>query len=344
MTTRNSSHLAIRAAVLPELATCASAVPIPVGSGAAPDWVMIMPPGEFRGVDGRGPWKLTDPQAVIAASSAVNGGQGFCVDYNHQSVFAVSNGGEAPAAGWVDQLELREGAIWAHVDWTGDGANAVAARHYRFVSPTFKFDPATGAVQQIVSVGLVNNPNLVELPAINSQIAPTGQGASMEEFLAALRQALGLAADAGQDAVLTACRSSVATCAALSASVPDPAKFVPMAAFAELQTHVKSLSESATRRNATEAVNAAMLAGKVTPALKDWAMGFASSNPDGFTAWCAAAPSIVKPGGIGLTGEAPGALAIPDEASKAVCAALGIDPAKFATAAAQPIPVTETRP
>jgi phage I-like protein len=37
------------------------------GNGA-PEWVHLVPAGRFSGVDGRGPYTLADPAAVIAAS------------------------------------------------------------------------------------------------------------------------------------------------------------------------------------------------------------------------------------------------------------------------------------
>ena len=324
--------------------------------GAAPDWIEVMPAGTFMGVDGRGPWTLKDAAAVVSASSEA--GRPVPVDYNHQTVFAVINGSASPAAAWIDRFEVREGAIWAHVDWTADGAHAVASKAYRFISPTFRHDTKTGEIQKIVSVALVNNPNIAELPAIASQTGDT-----MDELLQALRTALGLSNDADQAAILAACRSSatetasalqplavelglagnasVADIAAsartkLATGTPDPAKFVPMAAFAELQGQVAELRGTAAQDKATTAVNAAMQAGKVTPALKDWALSYAAKDPVGFDGWVANAPAVVKPGGSTMTGAPPAADAASlDEAGVAVCAALGISHEAFKKETAQ---------
>ena len=338
------------------LVVAASAGVLPSGTGSAeadaagaPDWIEVMPSGTFKGVDGRGPYSLNDPAAVVAASSQA--GRPVPVDYNHQTVFAVVNGGVSPAAGWIDRFEVRDGAIWAHVEWTDTGAHAVSTKAYRFVSPTFLHDKKTGEIQRIVSVALVNNPNIAELPAIASQT-----GDPMDKFLAALRTALGLSNDADQDAILAACKSSATETASaltplatdlglaanasvtdiaaaartkLATGTPDPAKYVPMAAFTELQGQVAALTGDAAKGKAETAVHAAMQAGKVTPALKEWALAYAAKDPAGFEGWVANAPAVVKPGGHAI-GAVPNAdAAAVDEAALAVCARLGISPEAY---------------
>lgn len=319
-----------------------------LADGQPPEWFMVVPAGTVKGVDGRGPYTLKDPAKVIAQTK-----QGVWpkpIDYNHQTVFACLNGGEAPAAAWITDLEPRDGAIWAKVEWTDRGAQAVSSREYRFISPALQHDKA-GEIQCIHSVGLVNTPNIAELPAIASQ---TGDTKAMDELLQALREALGLSADADQAAIISACKSNcsanasllaplattlklaanasakevvTAAQAALSAvGAPDPAKFVPMAAFAELQGQVAALTKHQADNKADLAVNAAMQAGKVPPSLKDWALTYAAQNPDGFAEWVSKAPAIVKPGGSGLAGagDPPGTGAAVDDTALAVCTALGI--------------------
>ncbi len=127
-------------------------------AGTAPEWVHILPAGTFSGVDGRGPYKLTDAQAVIAASLQ-HGAIPF--DENHATESAALVGGEAPARGWIDQLQMRPDGIWAHVDWTNAGRAIMEDKSYRFVSPVFNH-AEDGSVLNIKSVGLTNNPNLIE--------------------------------------------------------------------------------------------------------------------------------------------------------------------------------------
>ncbi len=310
---------------------------LPVGeAGAVPEWLMVMPAGTSRGVDGRGPYVLSDPGRVAAQSMA--DGRPLALDYNHQTVFACLNGGPSPAAGWIDRLEARDGALWGHVDWTEGGRAAVATREYRFVSPAFRHDEKTGEVRSLASVGLVNAPNLAELPAVNSRLTHNPGDPMDKEALAALAAALGLPADAGLDKITAHARDLKAAAAKtppLATGAPDPSLYVPMAAFADLQAQVAGLVKTDAETRAVTAVDEATRAGKVTPAMKVWALDYAAQNPAGFLAWAAAAPVIVPPG-VRLPGTPPPgaesfATAQDDKAVLAVCTNLGISVEQYRT-------------
>ena len=325
----------------------------------APDWVHVIPAGTFKGVNGQGPWVLKDAGQVVAASLVA--GKPIPLDYNHQLVTSYANGGEAPASGWITQLQSRDDGIWGHVEWTDRGAQAVASREYRFLSPVFTYGP-DGAVWAIKSVALVNTPNLNELAAVASE-----HGASaLDELLKQLAEILGLKDGAGKDDVVSCCRdlkgqqaactSAFAPLASVvgvavnsaaadiakavsiklaSAGTPDPAQFVPMAAFAELQGQVAVLSSAAVKGKADDAVKAAMVAGKVSPALQNWALDYAAKDMGGFTAWCTAAPVIVAPGVIAPAGSPPAAAGGLDAGALAICTQLGISPEEYKKAAAE---------
>ena len=70
---------------------------LPNGDGV-PEWVHLVPAGTFSGTDGRGPYRLDDPAAVIAASMAAGK---LALDENHSTDLAGPNGQPAPARGWV---------------------------------------------------------------------------------------------------------------------------------------------------------------------------------------------------------------------------------------------------
>jgi len=99
--------------------------PSPEAPGA-PEWIQLLPLGTFSGRDGRGPYHVNDPEAVIAATREYHGNTDIPLDYNHQTEFASQNGKPAPAAGWIKELETRPDGIWARVEWTEAGARAVA--------------------------------------------------------------------------------------------------------------------------------------------------------------------------------------------------------------------------
>ena len=309
----------------------ATASALPVTDGGVPDWVMVFPAGTSKGVDGRGPYTL---DAAKVATASMKPGRDLPFDYNHQTVFAVLNGGPSPASGWIDKLEPRDGALWAHVAWTDPGRAAIAAKEYRFVSPTFTHDK-DGNVLTLASAALVNAPNLADLPAIHSRLPQSGDTMDKDEALAAVTAALGLPADTPLDKIATAAadlaaKAETATAAqaapAAPAAQPDPSQFVPMAAFRDLQATVGNLVTADAKARAEGAVETASREGKVTPAMKEWALTYAVKDPAGFLDWAAKAPVIVAPGARMVPGAPPADAGHgeDDAAVTAVCANLGI--------------------
>jgi phage I-like protein len=284
-----------KALMEPHITFLAACSALPLGAdNAVPEWLMLIPAGTSQGVDGRGPYINDKPDVVVATS--LEGGRPIPFDYNHQTVFAALNGSPSPASGWIDKLENRDGAIWGHVDWTDAGRQAVASREYRYVSPAFHYD-AKGHVTKLVSSGLVNAPNLRELPAINAQLSAIlpnpGEKKSMDETQRArLAAAYGLPADTTAEALV----AHAETHRQVATSAPDPSKFVPIAAFTELQTTVATLQQTAASTHAANLVEGALKSGKLTPAMKDWGLAYASQDPDGFEKYLAAVVPIIVPG------------------------------------------------
>ena len=81
-----------------------------VQDGRAPDWVQLTPPGsQIAGRDGRG-WRLTDPEAVIAAFRA--SAKKPQIDIEHSSQLLAPQGHPAPAVCWIEDIEVRDAALW----------------------------------------------------------------------------------------------------------------------------------------------------------------------------------------------------------------------------------------
>jgi phage I-like protein len=138
-----------------------------LSSSAPPQWVMLIPAGEFSGRDGRGPFRLADTASVIAATEALGMTAGVPIDYDHATDFAAPKGRPAPAAGWIRELQERDGALWGRVEWTPHGAKAITSREYRYISPVFQYS-SDGGVTRLLRAGLTNNPNLY-LTAISAR-------------------------------------------------------------------------------------------------------------------------------------------------------------------------------
>lgn len=171
-----------------------------------PEWVRIMPLGEFRPTearDRRGPWRLTDAQAVIDASMADGR---LAIDENHAIDIAAPKGGESPARGWIVAMEARSDGIYARVEWTPTGHTLMAEKAYRGFSPVFT-SSKSGVVEQIYRVSITNNPALTELNLLSTRETPRMD-------LVLLRSALGLAETADADAILAAVRANAQTAAA----------------------------------------------------------------------------------------------------------------------------------
>ena len=194
----------------------------------------------------------------------------LAVDYEHQLLLAKQNGKPAPASGWVTRVAYTPGrGLFAAVSWTAKAREHISADEYRYISPVFRFDQATGAVLQILSVALTNNPALdgmdaVALAALFPSTTTATTEDSMDELLERLRWMLNLPVTAtateviseldklkaqlsGGDAaaasvdLLALLKGKDESIAALTdqatklADAPDPARFAPVAALTALQ-------------------------------------------------------------------------------------------------------------
>jgi len=313
--------------------------------GAAPDWIELLPAGVFNGRDGRGPFRVEDAPAVIAATRALAMAAGLPIDYDHATDFGAPAGRPAPAAGWIVAFAVRAGAVWGRVEWTARAAQAIAAREYRYVSPVFQFDPASGRVTRLLRAGLTNNPNLyLTAIAAAATCAATPEESMMEEFLAKLREILGLAPDTAPDQVIAAVRALAADddddgagagdAAAANARALDPARFVAVAEFQQALTELNAMRAERARERAAQAVDEAMRGGKLVPAQREWAIAYCAADPAGFSSFVARQPEILG-AQAGFTGQppmAPGAASArtPLGATElAICSQLGVSAADF---------------
>ncbi len=163
--------------------------------GDAPDWVHLLPAakGAVRTHDGRGPYRIENPEAIIQASMADP--RGMLIDENHATDTIAKQGGSAPAHGWIAELQVRADGIWGRVDWNASGKALLAERAYRGLSPVIVHNRA-GAIERIVRASLTNVPNLVGLTSLNTENA----GMSWEK----IAKAVGLGAEASEDDILGA--------------------------------------------------------------------------------------------------------------------------------------------
>lgn len=260
-----------------------------------------------------------DGERLVAEAAARTSDR--VIDYEHATLRAKASGGMAPASGWFRQLEWRPDGLWAiGVKWTAQAAQYIVAREYRYLSPVFSYDEASGRVLSLLHASLTNDPGLdglTDLAALAAELfasPPHKQEQSMPETLKKLLAALGLQETATEPEALAAIAALKTNVASLSAqiSTPDPAKYVPVATLSALQSEhtavqgrLAALTAEVSSAKVDKLIEEGEAAGKITPATKAWAKTLGDSNVAQLTAFLAAAPVVVKPGDTQSGGHKP---------------------------------------
>ncbi len=263
--------------------------------------IQLLPYGKFRANDGRPhdapAWYLTEENGSDVVALANASRNQLVVDYEHQTLHKEKNGQPAPAAGWMKWLDFSPKGIFADVEWTDKAAAAIAAKEYRYISAVFSYD-TKGYVRKIFHAALTNYPALdgmdEVLAAASAQfLKPETELNPMKELL---QQLLGLpqAEETELTAALTALLQAKPKDVALSADVfaqlaekddriaalsaqpagqPDLTQYAPVSLVQELQGQLAALTAERTAEKGGELITAALSAGKLLPAQKEWAEG-----------------------------------------------------------------------
>ncbi|MBF0182711.1 MAG: hypothetical protein HQM03_22080, partial [Magnetococcales bacterium] len=247
------------------------------------------------------------------------------------TVHAERNGQPAPAAGWIEALMWREGkGLMARVTWTDRATAMIRSGEYKYISPTFSFDPKSGRVTQLHHAGLTNNPalpGLGEVAARMGRIHPD----SKEKPLSTqkIAQALGLEPDADETAILSAikARTEVKT----TAPVPDPATHVPLEAVKEMQAEIAALKSRVVQAEVNAVVTQSLANGRLPKGLESWARSLGASNMVALNAFLDQAQPVAALTAMQTGGKGPEATSQPtlDATELAVCTALGVDSKDF---------------
>ena len=334
---------------------------LPISADAAnnepPEWVHLVPAGLFSGSDGRGPYQVTSPAAVIAAS--IQPGRKLPIDINHAIDLLAGTGGQSPAVAWIAALESRDDGIWGQVEWTPEGVWLWTRKSYGYLSPVFTHTKdAPHQVVQLLRAAVTNNPNLT-LTALHHQ--QQQETAMLEQ----LRKALGLPETATEADVLAAVTSAhhaqqetakhaalVSKAAeavglpagtsgdALVAALQSRGKVTPTeaenaelkATVTSLQGQLTTLISSHARDRAVAVVEEAVKAGKIVPALKEHMIARHMKDPAEIEKEISLLPSI-NSGGLGgrKVPEADGGGLSAED--RQVAALMGVDETTFAASA-----------
>jgi len=278
--------------------------------GQAPEWVKLIPAGLVIGRDGRA-WNNSKPSSIVLNFQKL--GRDLPVDIEHSSEIKAPKGEPAPAVGWVRELLVEAGEIWGRVEWNSEGKTQVEGRAYRYLSPVIVYEPSSGTIAGVISVGLTNQPNL-RLPALNSQQAgtiPTNKEEKMD--LKKILAALGLGETATEEDALAKIKELKGSVekAANRAEAPSLEKFVPRADYdtalaraTNAEQAINGLRKEQLETAINSAIAAALKAGKITPATVDYHR--AQCRQEGglalFEGFVAAAPVIGDNSGLGDKG------------------------------------------
>ena len=303
--------------------------------------IQLLPYGKFRATDGRPTdveaWYVTDTNGADVVALANNQRNPLPIDYEHQIIHSLKNGKEAPSAGWREYFYFTPQGIFADVRWTDKAADYIKNGEYRYISAVFAYD-TDGYVRKIFHAALTNTPALdgMEEAMVAASVNLLQEDNPMDKkLLAALCTLFALKADANEADItekVTALSAAKGdshvdvldvyaklaekeqSVAALSTQVgnPDPAKFVPVEQVVALQADFNALKTSVEADKKAALITAALLQGKLAPALKDWAQ---SLSVEALSAYLEKAPAMAA-----LSGE-PQAKGDPEQKVAALSAA-----------------------
>lgn len=163
----------------------------------------VFPPGEFRSGDGRPKnvksWWFGD-KLLDYLKNLMND---VVIDYEHQSVNALENGKEAPAAGWLSEFVSNEkGLFGMNAKWTERAQTMLKQDEYRYISPVFTYDLKTGEILKLHSIALTNTPAIDGMQPVALTQFSQEQGIRMN-----FREILGLPPEATDEEVMEAIKA-----------------------------------------------------------------------------------------------------------------------------------------
>lgn len=312
-----------------------------------PEWIRLLPVGMVDLVDGRPPVEVDRESLTTLVAEFEARGVDLVVDYEHQSL----QGGRAPAAGWIKELEARDDGLWARVEWTAQAQEYLRQKEYRYFSPVLRLDPETRRPLALMQVALTNVPAMKgvaplvakyggEASALSSAVSATGGEDDPTLPAEEPKGRWGQAPEAPEKALWREARElfrELATALGLAegAGVAEVKKGLLAlkagAAQAEaLRAELESLKARLTEEQSNRIVREALKAGKISPAQKGWALEYCRRDPEGFGDFVAKAPQVV-PVGVALELVSEGQTAkgqlTPEE--MAVCRAANLRPEEY---------------
>ncbi|SKC68366.1 phage protease [Maledivibacter halophilus] len=281
-----------------------------------PEKIKILPLGLVK--SRKGPFKVDKESFKCMYNYFKDRKIDVVVDYEHQTLEGV----QAPAAGWVKDIEYTEKGIMARVKWTDKAKGYLANKEYRYLSPVIFKRKTDDRATVLHSIALTNTPAIDGMePIINSLDIDLEGGNKEMEFLKKLAQLLGLSEDSTEEQIFEAIKKlseasnekeeteTIASKEVLEAldlnegstlddvkgkiiALKNPAGYVSVSEFNKLKEKIE-------KNESDELVKMALSTGKITPAQKEWAEEIALKDPSGFKKFIDTAPQVVPLDEIG---------------------------------------------
>lgn len=170
-------------------------------------WIHVLPAGpDVTARDGRR-FRIESLADIVRHTEMP-----MLVDLEHRS-----EADDTSAAGWIDELAVRDDGLWGRATWTPKGREHVASRTYRFLSPVVLGRRGADKVLSVVklgSVALTNRPALKmrgiemlreSLSTRFGAFAPdVTEEPPMKKLSTLIAAACGLSSDASEDDLVTA--------------------------------------------------------------------------------------------------------------------------------------------
>jgi phage I-like protein len=251
---------------------------------------------------------MRDAGAVAEASNAWL--PNHSIDENHAVDLKAPKGESSPAFGWFSNIRAEtNGSVWADAEWTQEGAEAVSALKYRYLSPVLLHN-AAGEITVVARAALSNNPN-IDLESLNAQMPEAAKEKHMDKILAAL----GLPAAATEDEAVAAIAGLTTSLNAAKPQAVDLAAYAPRTDLAAMEaravqaeTELTALNAAKFKAEAEGVIDQAVKDRKIAPASRGQYLSLCATAEqlENLKKVFAASPAVIGEGAQAPAGTPPG--------------------------------------
>lgn len=241
------------------------------------------------------------------------------VDYEHQTLHDV----QAPAAGWIKELSLKQDGIHAIVEWTSKAKDYLSNKEYRYLSPVVMVRKGDNKAVLLHSVALTNTPAIDGMKAIINSMKDIKdikniEGVGSMDELKQVAEALGLDDTANIEDIIKAIGDLKTSNEDLGVSAnkfkmeklqEQGNELVEMALktgqIEETQREwalnrciddiegFKVFVQSGYKKECNNLIEKAFKGGKIVPYQKEWALEYALKDYDGFKTFVEQSPPVI---------------------------------------------------